>query len=221
MKQLFLLLFGALLYNKPLHSQVSQDSPYVYKKTLLTKKDVSNGVSAKYNFLTSDKLVGQTLTLYKDHSYLLEQGGDAGDYFSKGKWIQKNGVLELVSSLDTANLPIKLIYRTSVADSFSKNLKVEMVQNLKGESLPDAFININSDTVLCTPFMGQCIGSYTSIDSIRVVFENRFTSRWIKIEPREFVAILPVLQLDFAINRYMYFNSMRFRLGRDSLTMID
>lgn len=209
------------MYNTPASSQVSQDSPYIYRKTLLTQKDVSNGVSARYDFLTSDKLVGQTLTLYKDHSYLLEQGGDAGDYFSKGKWIQKNGVLELVSALDTANLPVKLIYRNSVADSFSKDLKIEMVQNLKGELLPDAFININSDTVLCTPFMGQCMGSYTSMDSIRVVFENRFTSGWIKIEPKEFVTLLPVLQLDFDINKYMYFNSMRFRLGRDLLIMIN
>jgi hypothetical protein len=186
----------------------------------LTDEDKKNKVHKAYEYNATDHYAVIKLCLYQDGTFYYTLNTFNQAVFSKGKWVQKDDTLILANGIKKGHVPIKLSYSND-SSALINGFKVAIVKNLKGEEMPDGLVAINNDSNICLPsYGGMCRSDYTSIDSIKIVFENGLTSEWLKIDNR-YKQIIPVVQTNFLISSYMVFDNEKYLIQKTVLKPID
>lgn len=186
----------------------------------LTAKDKANKVKSVYEYHGTDHYSVLRLQLCQNGTFRHTLSSFNQDIFSEGNWIQKDDTLILINSIRIGEVPIELSYSMDTA-ALLDGFKVGIVRNLKGDEMPDGLVVINNDSVKCAPSYGMCTGTYSSIDSIKVVFENGLYSKWLKLVKRDFVRVIPVVQTDFLISAYMPFDDRKYLIRKSTLKPLD
>lgn len=187
----------------------------------LTDEDRKNEVHSAYKYDASDHFTIIRLCLYRDGNFHYSLKTFNQNVFSEGIWTQKDDTLILINKIQKGHLPVKLAYSNDSTELIN-GFKVAIVENLKGEEMPDGLVAINVDSNICLPsYGGMCRMEYTSIDSIRIFFENGLSSEWLRIDNRSCKRIIPVVQSNFLISSYMVFNSRRYLIQKSVLVPVD
>ena len=189
------------------------------EKKVLSETDRKKGILYRYAYECSDSYCEITLTLYKDNNYKYEVKSFMRDVFSSGKWTKKNNILIINSFIQKNEVPVKLVYSNDTSGMI-KNFPISIVKNKKNELLLDGLVRINNDSLQCLPMSGVCIGDYKSIDSLKIVFDNGLSSRWLKVENKNFKKIIPVVQTDLSISSYIPLKR-RYKILKSSITILD
>ncbi|MDF2384850.1 hypothetical protein JMG10_25480 [Nostoc ellipsosporum NOK] len=84
--------------------------------------------------------------------------------------------------------------------------------------MSEAMVSINNDTVRCLPTASFCVGSYTSVDSIKVFFENGFSSNWVPVKNTEDI-IVPVVEVAYFSSSYILLNR-RYRVLKSAVQLV-
>lgn len=189
------------------------------KKVKLSKADIQSGVKWRYEFNETHSFFNKTLWLFKDGRYKFSESSFARDLKSTGIWTLYKNILMLNSDIKKDNVPISISYTYDTIGIVNR-FRFGVVKNRNGEYLTDAFVNINSSSVKCLPLAGGCIGSYNTIDSVRLLFENGFTSQWIKIEQNDKYVLIKA-EIDFKISDYQSFDNFKYQLNSRQLTPVE
>lgn len=184
------------------------------KREHVTKKDKMNGVFLKFNYSAKDSYGVINLILKKDNTYSYSVNTFATHKISEGKWKMVKDLLVLESTFQMDNVPAEISYEKNA--KFVDSFDIAVVQNFKGELLMDAFVLINNDTIKCLPMIGKCNASFERIDSVKVVFENGMSSKWITVKSDERKIGLTVLT-DASIGNYLVMNKRKFKLNGNYL----
>lgn len=187
----------------------------------LTDIDMKNKVYRAYEYNGTDHYAALKLTLYHDKTFYYTLKTFYQDVFSKGNWIQRGDTLILENSIKNGHVPIKLLYSND-SSNLINGFRVAIVRNLKGEEMPDGLVAINNDSNICLPsYGGVCRGEYTSIDSIKIVFENGLSSEWFEVGNCNCKEIIPVVQTHFLISSYMVFDKRKYLIRKSILKPIN
>lgn len=189
-------------------ASLASNSQNLIKKNL-TASDRNAKVTAIYEHNANDHYASIKLFLYKDGTYKYTLSTFNSDVFSKGKWKKKLDTLVLSNNISKSNLPVKLTYSTD-STNLINGFKIGIVTNLKGDKMPDGLVAINDDSIMCAPSYGICDYSYTRIDSIRVIFENGLSSKWLTVADKEYRQITPVVQIDYLVSSLMVFDERKY-----------
>lgn len=173
-----------------------------------TKSDVMKGVKLKYEYDAKDRYLHMQLLLFKNGRYQYEFSTFNRNLFSNGKWIISEKVLMLNSDISKDDVPAYIVYSNDTVNGF----RIDVVRNQKGTLLTDAFVNVNADSIRCLPMAASCIGSYQSIDSVRLLFENGFKSKWMKVSDNSSRHIIITVKTDFRISSYTAFDNFKCRI---------
>lgn len=189
------------------------------KKSNVSKADALKGVTHKYEFNDTESFYRIVLWLFKNGRYKYILNSFNQDLLSEGKWEISGRILKLNSDIKKDNVPasFSLNSDTSYVD---KGFKFDVVRNFKGKFLTDVFINVNSDSVKCLPAAAFCTGTYKSIDSVRLQFENGFTSKWMKVPDIDVQHIFLKVDTDVQIASYFAFDDFKYLLGSKEIKAI-
>lgn len=185
----------------------------------LTDKDKENNVYRAYEFNAKDHFAVIKLWLYQDGNFYYTLNTFYQDVFSRGKWVQCGDILILTNSIQNGHLPVELSYSND-SSALINGFEVGIVKNLKGEEMPDGLVAINNDSIWCAPSYGICDYNYSSIDSIKIIFENGLKSEWIKVANKDYVQIIPIVQTNFLISSYMVFDTEKYLIQESILKPI-
>jgi len=188
-------------------------------KNKCKEEDTKNNLLSSYEYNAADHYMVIKLLLYRDSTFQFTLSSFNRDLFSEGKWTEKDSSLILRSYLSRENIPVKLLY----SDSLNRinNFKIGVIKNLKGEEMPDALALINNKSIKCIPSYGICNNDFKSIDSIKIYFESGPSSKWLQIEKSKYSQIIPIVQVNFLISNYMFFEDRKFRILKSSLKPIE
>jgi len=192
--RLFILFFLLLIYAI---NGTGQD----LKEMRLNKTDIQNGIKYKYEY--NETYYHIQLLLYKNGLYKYVLRGCIRALFSEGKWAIKDGILLLNSSISKNAVPVSVSY--SDTGRIVNGSNIVIVANRKGRLRTDVLVNINVDSVKCLPFGGGCVGTYSTIDSLRLLFDNEFSSKWMKVKDVPDKNIYITVEVDQDFWRYTAF----------------
>lgn len=187
----------------------------------LTKEDSARGVQYHYQWESQGGHVAVIdLVLYKDQTFEYYIESTIYNVFSTGQWTSEGEAVTLNSEFKAGTLPVQISYRKRDTADFDVK-EIAFVKDLNGKPLPYAFVKINSDSVTCMDGDLMCNGTYTQIDSIKVVLENNGpSSKWIKVVPHEGLIQITVLtKLDLA--RYLIFTDKKYLIKGNKLSLVD
>ena len=187
-------------------------------KAELKEDDQKNNVLSFYEYEASDHYMIIRLWLYKDSNFYFTLSSFNRDVFSEGKWHQKDDTLTLNSSLEQDNIPVNLSYTDST--NRKNNFKIGEIRNLKGKEMVDGLVAVNDRSNTCIPSYRICNNQLNSIDSIKIVFESGPSSKWLKISRQNYSQIIPVVQVNFMISNYQFFDNRKFRVLKSSVIPI-
>lgn len=187
------------------------------KKERISKNDRMKGISLKFNYSAKDSYRVVSLILKKDSTFSYSANTFASHEISEGKWKMSEGLLILESTFQMNNIPAEISYgeNRKFVDSFD----IAVVENIKHELLTDAFVVVNNDTIKCLPMIGMCNGLFKKIDSVKIVFENGMSSKWIPVKFNEKKIALTVLT-DVSIRNYVVMNRRRYKLEGNYLRQL-
>lgn len=189
---------------------------------LLKKKrsaaDKRARVAQRYEYDCKGSSCSVKLVLFKDHTFKYSLNSFTRNVFSSGRWVMRKDTLSLKSFIQSDDVPVKLMYSNDTSGMVN-GFRISVVQNAKGEYMTDGFVHINSDSVRCLPMMGNCLGEYNQIDSVKVVFENGLSSRWIRVVRKDYQQIIPVAQVDFLISGYTALDR-QYKISKSSLILL-
>lgn len=180
------------------------------KRKGLTKIDKENNIRWRYEYRSEEGFWGKSLLLFKNGRYKYTSGGCLQSFFSEGRWAVIDKVMVLNSDVKENDVPVSVSYTNDTSDIVNA-FKFGIVRNRKGDLMTDAFVNINADSVKCLPIAGGCGGTYNRIDSVRLIFENGFTSRWMGIENNDKYVLIKA-EVDNKIEGYKSFDNFKYRL---------
>ncbi|SIO55569.1 hypothetical protein [Chitinophaga niabensis] len=180
------------------------------KRKSLTKADKEHTVRWRYEYRSKEGFFGESLLLFKSGRYKYEAGGCLQGFFSEGRWAVVGNEMILNSDVKKNDVPVSVSYTNDTSDIVNA-FKFGIVRNRKGDLMTDAFVIINNDSVKCLPMAGGCVGTYNRIDSVRLQFENGFTSRWMGIANND-KHVLIRAEVDIKIEGYKSFDNVKYRL---------
>jgi hypothetical protein len=166
------------------------------------------------SYSTKSDYIGASLSLYSNGKFSMESYTCIVTSLSSGIWSKKNDTIILTSTIQK-KLPIEVIYLDQAPDKLIK--KFAFIRDLKGNEYTHSAIHINSDTVSCFWGDSECFGSYTNIDSIKVVVMD-FSSDWIKVDSKKGI-IQIIIQTDIGLGNYFPVN-LRFKKEKGKLRLI-
>jgi len=198
-------------------SVIIVDAQRTLTKIPITKDDELKGVISKYIFIVPKGYhhVETILTLFKNGNYEYFEADLPQSYYSAGKWKLKNKNLILNSDLQQNEVPIKIEYLTD--SSVNKITKIGEIQDPKYNSWAFSHVLINNDSTICFPASLYCKGSYTKIDSIKVLFGDRMSSKWIKVKDDSFQKLQLILDIDENIMAYIPMCNKYFAIKGNSI----
>ena len=183
----------------------------------LTTQEVKEKVQYHYQYEYQDGHVGTIdLLLLKNGTFKYFLASNVYYTFSTGRWKRSKDIITLNSDIQKNELPIKIIYRSKDSSDFDIK-KISFIKDLKGNVISYAFVYINNDSTSCMDGDILCIGSYKSIDSIRVGFENYgISSKWIQVNPFDGI-IQIIIQTHRNLRNYIVFNNVKYRIYKSNL----
>lgn len=162
------------------------------------------------------------LKLFKNKKYVYEIGGVGYEKFSNGEWNVKNGVLCINSKINAGSVPVSIVYDGPVDTVRWRNLtNVQVPVNLKGKRYGDSRIYVNDTLTYYFPFFDTCIGSYRSMDSIRIDFGSDFKSQWVPVKQKSFKQLKVVIDEEIDLYDYLSFINRRYRMSGSILYLIE
>jgi hypothetical protein len=161
-----------------------------------------------------DNYAGAELFLYKDGMFSYRTYSDVAKFISAGRWTRKADIIELNSKLGKNTVPVKVTY-VKGAPTITNVKHFAIINDLSGREYPHTAIFVNNDSVSCFYGDMECFGSYTSIDSVRVAFNDTLSSRWMKVDPTKGIIQLTI-QTDLDLNLYFPFH-LRLRKEKNML----
>ena len=164
--------------------------------------------------LRSSNYSGSTLYLSTNGKFSLIDHTDVSSWTTSGIWSVIGDTLSLKSEIQKT-LPVKVLYLDQAPDEKIK--KFAIIRDLKGREYTHSTIQINSDSISCFYGDMECFGTYTNIDSIKVIVNN-IASDWIKIDSQKGI-IQIIVQTEINLNDYFPVN-MRFKKEKDKLRLI-
>jgi hypothetical protein len=188
-------------------------------KRALTFEEKKNKVICAYEYNGSGHYSFIKLLLYENGDFYYSIYSANQNIFSEGKWSKKGKVLYLTSSIQNNNLPVDLTYSTDTSKIIG-GLRVGIIKNAKGQELNEGMVRINNDTTKCVPAWGICTGIYKTIDSIKIYFGNGISSKWIKVDKKDWELIIPIVKVDFSIPSYMTLNNRKYLIQKSSIQLI-
>ena len=188
-------------------------------KAKCKNEDKKNNLLSSYEYNATDHYMNIKLLLFKDSTFQFTLNSFNRDLFSNGKWTERDSTLILKSNLNSENIPIKLIYSDSV--NGISNLKIGVIRNLVGEEMPDALALVNNKSIKCIPSYGICNKEFETIDSIKIFFESGPSSKWLQIEKSKYSQIIPIVEVNFLISNYMFFEDRKYRILNSSIKPIN
>jgi len=186
-------------------------------KDLITKDDSRKGIYLKFSYSAKDSYGVVNLILKKDNTFFYSSNTFATHEISEGRWKMSKGLLILESTFQLNNIPAEVSNEQN--RKFVDSFNIAVVENIKHEFLTDAFVAINNDTIKCLPMIGKCNGLYEKIDSVKIVFENGMSSKWIPIKFNDRKIALTVLT-DISIRNYIVMNKRKFKLDGNYLRQL-
>lgn len=174
-----------------------------FKKQTLSDRDKNKGVVLRFECVNEDSSAGILFLFKNDQTYDYESATHIYHSYSKGSWFRTGDIINVKSSIQSDNLPIKLSYGSEGV--FEDGFRISTVANTKGEFVP-AFVFINSDSVKCDPSLGICNATYGAIKRIKVVLENGISSKWIDVNNSEEKIAVTILSTEILLN-YSVINS--------------
>lgn len=199
-------------------SVIITDAQIIIKKIPLTKDDKSKGILLKYAYLPKGVYhVGTTLVLYKSGRYEYNERDGGQGFYSFGKWKINHKILTLNSDLQQNEVPIQTKYL--IDSSVDKIRRFSEVQDPKRHTWVYAYVLVNNDSTLCNPSLFYCKGSYTKMDSVKILFGDRMSSKWIKVEDKPFQKLQFTLDTDEDVKAYIPMNKKQFGFKGDSISI--
>ncbi len=200
-------------------SVIITDAQIIIKKIPLTKDDKSKGILLKYAYLPKGVYhVGTTLALYKSGRYEYNERDGGQGFYSFGKWKINHKILTLNSDLQQNEVPIKIHY---VIDSNveAKTKIGEVYDKKRNNIIYEAHVLVNNDSTSCIPSLLTCKGSYTKIDSVRILFGDRMSSKWTKAENIPFQRLQFIIVTDEDVRAYIPMHNQYFVIKGDSISI--
>jgi len=159
------------------------------------------------------------LWLYENGSFYYTYDATHANLFTEGRWSIDRNILTLTSTIQDGFIPVKLFFSNDSAQTIN-GFRIGIVRNLKGVKMEDGLVAINTDSNMCAPSYALCDQKFESIDSIKIVFENKLHSSWIKVKKREYNVIIPIVQTNFLISSYLSFNKRKYIINKSGLELI-
>lgn len=185
----------------------------------LKTNDSLKNVQYKYEYSEKDNFYRITIFLLRDGEYWYYENSCVMDLYSKGTWRLSKDALILNSEIQKNNVPVLLSLTDDTCDVVS-NSKFGVVKNLKGDYLTDAFVNVNADNVKCLPMAGSCVGEYKTVDSVRLIFENGFRSKWVHVKDSNDSHILLKVNTNLKISAFISFENFKYKVTKKYLKPI-
>jgi hypothetical protein len=187
----------------------------------LSKEDIAKGTIAVYEFIDTDRVAIEAVTLFKDTTFYFVTKHASIVFFCQGRWQKAKQVLTLVNAIDRYNVPVKLSYSSQVDDSAAMAKTIFSIPlDIHGKRLPDTRVFINNDTAFCFPFFNTCYGNIHSIDSIKFDFGNDFFSRWMPAPALSNRKVLAIAQVDFDFTSFAYLKKIKYKVLKSGLEYI-
>jgi len=182
----------------------------------LTQEDSVAGVYRRYEHPQGESFVWATLLLKKDGTYRYRMGACVESYLSEGRWKRTGKTVALESFLQKDNIPAEICYEGNSTIKVDSN--VIDVENSLQHLVFGAYVLVNGDSVKCLASMGLCNGSFTTIDSVKLQYENGMSSAWMKVQGKHRKIGIRVLT-DADIGKYLVFHEQVCRMRRRYLRM--
>ncbi|RAJ73461.1 hypothetical protein CLV59_11313 [Chitinophaga dinghuensis] len=151
------------------------------KKMPLTKAERKMGIYQKFQQRQQLSYVQISLILYRDSTYVYRLRDCMTTLRSAGKWQQGKGKLILESSLKKES-PVPVEVRYGASGKYIDSCDIAIVEDSDAAYLPIAHLLINNDSTECFPSVGKFNGSYSSINRVKVLFENGMVSSWVPVK---------------------------------------
>lgn len=187
------------------------------KKISLTKTEKKEGVLSKYIFEESGAYGQIILLLYGDGYFKYSIFSFNRQSLSFGKWKFEKGILLLNSGIKKENLPISISYSEDTSNRIN-GCRFNIIKNLSGKEVVDAFVLINNDTTRCLPSYSSCYGNYSSTDSIKVLLENGISSKWIKLKSNRVQQQIDIsIDMDIMPSMYYVIDNRKYKMINNRL----
>ncbi|GAB3023006.1 hypothetical protein GCM10027051_29710 [Niabella terrae] len=95
-----------------------------------------------------------------------------------------------------------------------------MVQNIKGEPLTDAFVQINNDSTEYLPLADIYTIKPESVDRVRVRFENAPITQWTKVSKKPYQSLQIVVQTSLDLKNFIILNNVKFKEKGEQLIKV-
>lgn len=208
MKSLFSLILLSLTTFANLYSQsLIQEE--------LSKEELRKGANSKYTFSEGEGNHEISLTLYNNRTYYYEETNNGLPRINLGSWKMVGNKLLLKENIDKNNIAIMVNY-INKKDSTYPGI-FQLVINLNNEIQNDAMVYVNTDSVQCLPLTGTCLGSFKTIQRVKLVFENGCTSGWISIKKIPFEQLRFIVQNKLSLIKYMPLKKLTYTKAKNSL----
>ena len=97
---------------------------------------------------------------------------------------------------------------------------VDLMPAIQFNKSADALLTINNEKIRCFPSYKICNDNFESIDSIKILFEKKSSSKWLKITQEKYSQIIPIVQVDFMISNYEFFENKKYLITKSALEYI-
>lgn len=185
----------------------------------LTSADIKSGVEKKY-FWQEEHAYGEIhLILFNNQRFRFSVNKFIGTEGCEGNWIEDGGVISLTSDIQKASVPIQVICNDDTTGRVN-GFAISVIKNLKGADLLDELVCVNQDSIKCDPALGQCNASYKSVDSIKVIFSNGMSSKWVILNNKQGMQVHIVVQTNCAISSYIILSDQKYRISKNHLIPI-
>jgi hypothetical protein len=180
------------------------------------RSKIEQAIIGNYQYLSSDKLSGQSLELGSDHTFKFYSGGDLSTYHSDGKWILKKDTLILVSTIQKDDIPVQV--KEEVIDSIKDYIVFNWVNNADNDAMI-ATLSFNGDTSsICDPLIDyNCKMKIGSVDSILLKLGNNAVSKWYKVRNRNLNKIKITVPVHDVLAKYLFLEGERFLFRNGNL----
>jgi hypothetical protein len=182
--------------------------------------DVKNGVAKKYNWQKAHAEGAIQLILFKNNRFKFTVVNQIGIKHGEGNWRVMKDTITLNTDIKKNDVPIKIVCNNDTAGRVD-NFNISIPRNLNGVESFDCMVRINNDSVTCLPSYGQCDGRYASIDSIKAVFDNGMSSRWIPIINKNGSQMHIIIQTDFPILTYYVLDNKKYKISSNYLLPVN
>jgi hypothetical protein len=190
------------------------------KSQKINDEDAKKGIEKKYTWQEAHADGGVQLILFKNHRFKFIVSNLIGAKYGEGPWTIDKDVLILNTDIKKNDVPIEVVCNNDTAGNIN-NFAISIPRDLKGNELVDCMVRVNNDSTTCLPSYGRCDGSYASIDSIKAVFDNGMTSKWISVPKGNGTQIHITVRIDFSILSYNILDNKKYKIYKDSLVPLD